>query len=187
VVNMFAISSTAGAREVRMTSSANARRLPGCLRMRDEEGAALVEFAVVFPVLMIIVFGLFSLGLLLNQYLQLTNAVAIGGQVLAVDRANSLTPCADAMTAIENAAPFLTPAQMTFNFSLNGTAFGPYTGGGSTSSCTSSSNSTGAAADLVQGKPVQVTVQYPCTLGVYLNTNIVPGCQLTAQITEITQ
>jgi len=162
-------------------------RLPALLRTDDEEGAALVEFALMFPVLMLVILGMFNLGIMLNQYLQLTNAVGIGGQVLAVDRQNTLDPCSDAISAVEGAAPFLTPSKLSFSFSLNGNAFGSYAGNGSTSACTSTSSTTGAAGDLVQGKPITMTVTYPCTLGVWGNTNILPGCQLTAQITEISQ
>ena len=157
------------------------------LRARGERGAALVEFALVFPVMMIVVLGMFSLGQFLNNDLQLTNAVGIGGQVLAVDRGNTLNPCSDAFAAITNAAPLLDPSQMIFTFVLNGTTYGPLTGGSSHVSCSSSSNSTGAAGNLVQGKSASITVLYPCTLMVYTSVNLVPGCLLPGQITEIVQ
>jgi len=152
-----------------------------------ERGAALLELALVFPILMTTVLGMFSLGYMLNQYLELTDAVAVGGQVLAVDRGQDLTPCADAISKIENAAPFLTPSSMTFNFTFNTTSYGPYTGGGSTTSCTAANSNSPPASNLIQGDPIVVTVTYPCTIGVFNNANLVPGCTLTAQITEISQ
>jgi|SRR5271170_5668623 len=162
-------------------------RLLDLLQNEGEEGAALVEFALMFPILMIVILGMFNLGVMLNQYLELTNAVGVAGQVLAVDRQNTLDPCADAITAVENAAPLLKPASLSFSFSLNGTAFGSYAGNVVPSACASTSTTSGAAGDLVQGKPISLTVTYPCTLGVWGTTNLLPGCQLSAQITEISQ
>ena len=156
------------------------------LRADGDEGAALVEFALMLPILMMVLLGMFNLGVMLNQYLQLTNAVGIGGQALAVARGNTTNPCSLVFSAVENAAPTLTPSQLSFNLTLNGTAFGPYAGNNATG-CSSSSTTTGAAGDLVAGQSITLTVTYPCTLGVWGNTNILPGCTLKAQITEESQ
>jgi Flp pilus assembly protein TadG len=146
-----------------------------------EEGGALVEMAIVLPVLMLIVTGIFAFGITLNNYVQLTNATSVGARLLAISRLNTLDPCGDTVAAIRHAAPSLTPSLLQFSFVLNTTAYPS-----NTTSCSSSSTTTGAAANLIQGDPVTVTVTYPCSLGVY-GKNLVPGCALSAQVTELEQ
>jgi Flp pilus assembly protein TadG len=147
--------------------------------MRREDGGALIEMALVFPMLMLIVTAIFAFGIGLNNYLEMTNAVSIAGRQMAISRGQTTDPCAQAVTTIESAAPQLKPASLTFSFVLNGT---PYSG----TSCSSSSTSTGAAGNLVQGASAQVTVTYPCNLAVY-GRNYAPTCSLVAQTTELVQ
>jgi hypothetical protein len=108
--------------------------------------------------------------------------VDISGRLLAIDRLNTTDPCADVVNAVQHAAPYLKPANLSFTIVLNTTTYG----GTSGTSCSSSSATTGAAANLVQGQPVTVTVTYPCSFGVY-GMNLVPGCTLTSQVTELEQ
>jgi len=65
----------------------------------DEGGAAIVEFALVMPLLLVLVFGMLSGGISYNRKLALTNAVREGsryGSTLAVAQAPPLTPaCAN--------------------------------------------------------------------------------------------
>ena len=158
------------------------------LRAGSEEGSALVEFAVTLPLLMLVVTGITTFGIALNNYLQLTEAVGIGGQQLAVSRGNTLNPCSTAAAAIEGAAPYLAPASLSITLTLNGTSYGPYAGNTTWSSttCASTSNTTGAAANLVQGQPATILATYPCTLAVF-GINYAPTCNLSAQVTEIVQ
>jgi Flp pilus assembly protein TadG len=151
----------------------------------SETGAAMVEMALVLPVLMLMVTGIFAFGTAFNNYVALTNAVDISGRLLAIDRLNTTDPCADVANAVRRAAPYLKPANLSFTIVLNTTTYGG-TSGTSGTSCSSSSATTGAAANLVQGQPVTVTVTYPCSFGVY-GMNLVPGCTLTAQVTELEQ
>jgi Flp pilus assembly protein TadG len=137
---------------------------------------------------MLILTGIFGCGWAFNNYLMLTDAVSIGARDLAISAQQTLDPCATAANAIYNAAPYLTQTGMQFTFVLNGTSYGPYqktTGSKGTSvSCSSSSNTTGAAGNLVQGADAQVIVTYPCVITVY-GANI--GCTLTAMATELVQ
>lgn len=144
-----------------------------------EEGNALVEMALVIPILMLIVTALFAFGIGLNNYLELTDAVSIAARQMAISRGQTTDPCAQAVTTIERAAPQLKPASLTFTFVLNGTSY-PGT------SCSSSTTTTGAAGNLVQGASAQMTVTYPCNLAVY-GRNYAPSCTLTAQTTELVQ
>ena len=76
-----------------------------------ETGAALVEFGLLAPVLMLILLGTAQFGLTLNQCVVLTNAVSIGGLQFALSRSDT-TPYTDAVNAIKAAAPTLTPATL---------------------------------------------------------------------------
>jgi Flp pilus assembly protein TadG len=158
------------------------------LRALGEQGGSLVEFALVLPLLLLIITGFTTFGIALNNYLELTEATGIGAQQLAILRGNTLDPCSVAAGAVEEAAPYLTPANLTFTFVLDGTTFGPYAGNTtwSSSTCASASNTTGAAGDLVQGQSADMIVTYPCNLAVY-GINYAPSCKLTAQVTEIVQ
>jgi Flp pilus assembly protein TadG len=149
------------------------------LRNWGEEGGALVEMAMVLPILLLMVTGIFSFGITLNNYLELTDAVSIGARYLALQAGQTLDPCATAVTKIELAAPFLKPANLSFAFVLNGVSY-------SGTSCSSSSYTTGAAGNLMSAQPAQVTVTYPCSLAVY-GRNLAPSCTIVAQTTEIVQ
>lgn len=152
----------------------------------------MIEFALVFPILLLLLSGVFSFGIYLRQNLALTDAVNIGAKKLSINRGQTLDPCNLVYTAVVAAAPSLTPSSMTFSYTFNGTAQ-------SGSSCSSSSTTSGAPAELVQGTPISVTVTYPCSLTVIgvtytgpatYNTalnNLVPGCLITASLTEIEQ
>jgi Flp pilus assembly protein TadG len=179
---MLPIIRTGKVHRVRFSARFPLGRLVARLCAGDEEGAALVEFAMIFPVLMILVLGMLSFGIMLNQYLVLTEAVSVGGNLLSVERSNTLDPCADVSTAVKNAAANLNAASLTFTFILNGTSYP-----GTTCVSTTTNSSGQSTGNLIAGDPVTVKVTYPCSLFVYGNANILPGCTLTAQITEISQ
>jgi Flp pilus assembly protein TadG len=53
---------------------------------RNQEGQAMVEFALVAPILLLLVFGIVQFGILFNNYLTLTDAVRAGARQAAVSR-----------------------------------------------------------------------------------------------------
>jgi Flp pilus assembly protein TadG len=173
--------------EFGMTTGPGAGAAEGLVRPRPcasfgavgEQGQSMVEFAVVLPILLVIVTGILSFGVTLNNYMLLTNATNIGARQLAISRGQTLDPCATVAAAVYKAAPVLAKTSYVFKFVLNGNS---YTG----SSCLSSSTTTGAAAQLVQGSPAQVTITYPCSLGVY-GMSFSSCSLLTAQTTELVQ
>jgi Flp pilus assembly protein TadG len=149
-------------------------------RLRNgNDGNALVEFAVVLPMLLLLITGMFSFGIALNNFLTLTDATSIGARFLATDRGLNLDPCAASVAMVKGTAFGLNPANLTFTFVINGTTYPGL-------SCNSASLTTGAAGNMAQGTTAQVTVTYPCNLGVY-GKNYIPGCTLTAQTTELIQ
>jgi Flp pilus assembly protein TadG len=79
-------------------------------RCRDERGVALVEFALIAPILFMLVFGIYAFGRAYNAKVELTGAVREGARAVA------LSPPAGAATAATNAvraaAPGLPPASL---------------------------------------------------------------------------
>lgn len=51
---------------------------------KNEKGAAAVEFALVLPLLVIIVFGIFEFGIAYNNWIALTHAAREGARLAAV-------------------------------------------------------------------------------------------------------
>jgi Flp pilus assembly protein TadG len=136
----------------------------------------MLEFAFVLPLLMFIFMGIVVFGAALNSYLSLTHAAAVSAQLVSISRGQTTDPCNTAAQAFYSAAPNLAAGSVAFTIVLNGNTVGG-------KSCSSSSSTTGAAADLVQGATAQVTVTYPCKLTV-MGRNFAPGCLLTAQTAE---
>ena len=54
---------------------------------RGEEGSTIAEMALVLPIMLAVLTGVFSFGVALNQYLVLTNAVNNASQRLRDERA----------------------------------------------------------------------------------------------------
>lgn len=71
--------------------------------MRDEGGQALVEFALVLPLLLVVVTGIIQFGVVFHDYLNLTDAVRAGARAAAVS-ATSSDPVASARSAVTSSA-----------------------------------------------------------------------------------
>lgn len=135
-----------------------------------DEGGALVEIALTVPVLLGVLTGICTFGIAYSNQLTLTQAVGTAGQYLAQIRTTSTNPCSDVYTALTNAAPGLTAANISLTTTMNGT---PNSG----TSCS------GKQTELIQGSTVSVYATYPCSLSVY-NLKFATSCQLTAKVTE---
>lgn len=72
-------------------------------RIKEEQGQTMVEFALVLPLLLMIVFAIFQFGVLYNNYVTLTDATRVGARKAAVSR-QSATPKADAEAALRKSA-----------------------------------------------------------------------------------
>lgn len=127
---------------------------------RDESGVSAVEFALVSPLLLAIALGSLIFSLVLNNYVLVTNASAAGAANLIVSR-GSTTPYSDTVTAVEQAAPSLVPANLTIALSVDG------------ASCADDS-ACETALSSASGKSASVAVSYPCRL-VVLNVDFAPG------------
>jgi Flp pilus assembly protein TadG len=164
---------------------------PGRRLLTDgEQGGALVEMALVLPIMLAMLTSIFSFSVVLYQKLQLGEAVSNAGRVMALERGDT-DPCATTANAIYAAAPALAKANMTITFTLGGTnTGGSVTGGtsyggtkGTAPSCTAAGN--GGAAALQAGWPAEVQATYPCSWFVY-NAKL-GSCSVTTQVTEVIQ
>jgi hypothetical protein len=85
-------------------------------RVRSENGAAAVEFALLLPLLLFIVFALVDLGWIFNQQLALTSAAREGVRHYAIHHADPDTTPAAVMDVAEGNAAALVPLPDTLEF-----------------------------------------------------------------------
>jgi len=157
------------------------KALPGW----GDEGGALVEMAVVLPIFLTILTGIFTAGIAMNNFQTLTNAVNVGGTQLQQLRNMSAAsdPCAAVGSAVTAAAPYLTASgtsgiQLTVSLDNGAYSEGPTAASGI--SCTAGSSY------LLQATSATVTATYPCNLTIY-GVNYAPNCELHASVTELVQ
>lgn len=55
-------------------------------KIRSEQGQTMTEFAIVLPILVLLVFGVIQFGIAFNNYLALTDAARAGARRAAVSR-----------------------------------------------------------------------------------------------------
>ena len=108
--------------------------------LRDgEEGNALVEFALVAPLMLLLMTGMFSVVMALMNYQQLGNAVNTASQQVMAARSNGSDPCAAVVSTVTTVLPSWTASKFTYTVQIYTTAtasttYGPTTG--SSFSCT---------------------------------------------------
>jgi len=151
-------------------------RPPACAkiraaRKRASRGSALLELALVMPILLLITTGIVTTSLALQNELALTNAVNLGAQAVASSRGQTSDPCATGYTAISAAAPGLVSG-LSLTFVIDGNTYAKVT------SCTA------GASYMVQGTTVQITGTYPATLVLFWSSI---ASKITATTSEYIQ
>jgi Flp pilus assembly protein TadG len=83
------------------------------IRLRSQRGQSMAEFAIVAPVLLLVLMGIVQLGVVYNNWVSLTDAARAGARKAAVCR-SGCTPDATTATvnAVKNSAADLTPANI---------------------------------------------------------------------------
>jgi Flp pilus assembly protein TadG len=144
-----------------------------CGQSGNEQGAAAVEFALILPVLVMLLFAIIKFGVAFENYVELANATRASARQLALSRGSS-TPyslIATASTGVfYQSAPDLPTATITMTVGTANTACS------SDSAC-----ATALAPD--QGQPATVTATYPCDLNIPLITSA--SCTLSATTKEL--
>jgi Flp pilus assembly protein TadG len=79
-------------------------------KLRNEKGQTMAEFALVLPLLAVLLFGVIQFGIVFNNYLDLTDAVRAGARKAAVSRNTSdpSGPTGVATQAVVNSAGDIT-------------------------------------------------------------------------------
>jgi Flp pilus assembly protein TadG len=139
-------------------------------RKRADAGSAMIEFAFVMPVFLLIATGAVAFGLALHNSLLLTSAVSAGAQQLSFSRGQTTDPCVTGRAVINSAAPSLS-SRMSLSFVINGTTY-------------SSAHCTAAASNMVQGSTLRVNGTYPYILPIPW---LVSSGNLTTQVSEVIQ
>jgi Flp pilus assembly protein TadG len=137
---------------------------------RDHRGVAVVEFAVVSPVLMLFLIGAIKFGLAVGQHVMLTHAAANAASTFSLSRGIS-TPYTMAVSAITSAAPALKVTAIGKVIKVNGTT------------CATDA---ACGALLSAGASAQVQVTYACDLSV-MGVDFRPNCILTASSSQMVQ
>jgi TadE-like protein len=113
---------------------------------RAEEGQAMVEFALVLPILLMIVMGIIQFGILFNNYVTLTDAVRAGARQAAVSR-DLPDPVAAASDRVKQSGAGLDETKLEITV----TPYDPEDG----------------SASWVQGGDVTVEAKYPYTISIF--------------------
>jgi Flp pilus assembly protein TadG len=139
----------------------------GCaMKWKTEKGAAVVEFAVILPLLLLLVFGIIEFGLLIYNKAMITNASREGARIGIVYRTDRSTADAAIVNTVDN---YLADYLVTFG------------GTGVHTTVTNPSPTTGLAT----GDNLTVTVSYDYHFLVVPNflTNLAGGVQLVGATT----
>lgn len=154
-----------------------------------EDGQSMVEFGLIVPLLLLVLTGIFSFGIIFNQYELLTNAANSAARYFAASRnpnnnnyslAKNEDPCAYMPTITQQDLPNFTTSSLKYTI--------VYTVSATTTVNKLSNNlASPTCADLVmtQGDTVQVTATYPvsATLFGWATKNLT----LSASSTELVQ
>jgi hypothetical protein len=125
-------------------------------RILGEDGQAFVEFAIVLPILVLLVFGITQFGLAFRNYLAITDAARVAARAAAVKRTSS--PCTAATTAIQNTVSTTQWAEIEPNLPPDW--------------CVAGEN---------VGDPIKITIKYPYAIGL---PGVSASGDLTASATE---
>lgn len=71
-------------------------------RTADDRGASAVEFALVVPLLLLLVFGIINFGIIFSQQLTLNNAVREGARRAVVNDPGSPRSCDQIISSVKN-------------------------------------------------------------------------------------
>jgi Flp pilus assembly protein TadG len=135
--------------------------------IRREDGQALVEFALVLPILLMLATGITSFGLTFYRYITLTDAVRAGARTFSLGR-GSPDPCTPAVQETVNSADTPGVPVPTVHLVVNGIP--------ENAPCTSDAN-------WIQGNQVTVTASIPYSLNIFGVITVKSGT-LTAQATD---
>jgi Flp pilus assembly protein TadG len=84
------------------------------ISLKDQKGQSMVEFALVLPILALLLFGIIQFGIVFNNYITLTDATRAGARKAAVSRRDP-DPVSTCIAAVRASANNLTQSRLTPN------------------------------------------------------------------------
>jgi Flp pilus assembly protein TadG len=134
---------------------------------RRDDGASAVEFALVLPLLLVVVFGIISYGVLFAQQLALNNGVRQGARTIVVEGSTTGQTCAAAVAAVRGATgPAIAMDTSQVNVKVQRTSSNPCgTGNNPTSSTVVCRNSINAATNTQQSVVITATYRADLLIG----------------------
>jgi Flp pilus assembly protein TadG len=88
------------------------------INLNSERGQAMTEFAIVLPILAVLLFGIIQFGILYNNYVTVTDAARAGARKAAVSRHTS--PSSEGCKTVRSSAATLDQAQLGCSVSVSG-------------------------------------------------------------------
>jgi hypothetical protein len=131
-------------------------------KRRREEGQAMIEMALILPVLLLLIAGIVKFGIVYNNHIILTDSVRVGSRQLALGRGLP-NACVPAVKRLKDSAENLDSTKLV--------VAAPVFSG--TSSC----------ATLFEGDASTISASYPCELTIF-GIDFFPSCKLKASATE---
>jgi Flp pilus assembly protein TadG len=88
----------------------------GHISIRNERGQTMTEFALILPLLVLLLFGVIQFGIVFHNYISITDATRAGARKAAVSRELS-DPAGAARAAVRTSAPGLDQDQLAVSVS----------------------------------------------------------------------
>jgi Flp pilus assembly protein TadG len=151
-----------------LESGSIAKRLRARIR-KNEEGGSLVETALVLPILLSIMLGMFSLTMALYTYQQLGYATFAAAEQLGFSRGLYTDPCYQATQTLMTSLQGYTASKLSITMTISNSAgtatvYGPFTGAvANGSGCTAAGTGGAATSQMGQNQPATVNVNYSYT------------------------
>lgn len=168
---------------VRKVSGVSQRmRRSGCAFLSaNSEGNAMVEMALMLPILLGVVMAIYSFGSAFFNWQTLQTAVAQGAQELQFGGDSVTNPCLQVRERIVAVAPTLDASQISYHLVLNNTeAYPAISASAEEHSWTGTAGS--CPASLTSLTSVTVSATYPCNLHLY-GVSVAAACNLPATTT----
>ncbi len=140
---------------------------------KNEVGAAMVEFAIVLPLLLVVLLGIVQFAIFFYQYVIVENAAATGARVFVMNRplacpssatcpGTNSCPYTNTQSALETATAGLNWSSVTYSMSANGSSCGTNVSGSDSACGTKLCNAYFATGTFSSAQTGSVTVSYPC-------------------------
>jgi Flp pilus assembly protein TadG len=180
------------AKSKRLSSAARSagKRVRAYLRKGDE-GNTIVEMALMLPILMMTMLGIYILGIMFTNYTSLTQGTGAAAEYLqslqtepvGTDVCGMVWTFLAGATPNTGVVPSLDSSQLTLTITLNTDS--PVSGTGSIRACDTTSS------DMASGVKVTVATSYPCNFVVFGHDysrnsgGTVVACNLTAAASQL--